>query len=224
MLSVTGNSAENVTKKNVQEFSHVVSNPCEPIVTPKSKMFKPQVSVTCQHECFQDCQPQDVPNENIMFGVIKCLSQVITKFDSVIAGSSPNEKENGHSPHVPMFSPKSEVIYEKSSSENLSRDVRKEEIKKDEQLVPESKNKEDFEVNIVGAKNNVCSECRGLSVASSPETGAYVTDVTDRVSLPATSSKIDSIHPFQRDNFNVSVTIKGNSLMFFLLKPMLSKI
>ena len=61
-----------------------------------------------------------------------------------------------------MFSPKSEVIYEKSSSENLSRDVRKEEIKKDEQLVPESKNKEDFEVNIVGAKNNVCSEYRGL--------------------------------------------------------------
>ena len=38
-----------------------------------------------------------------------------------------------------------------------------------------------------------------------------MTDVTDRVSLPATSSKIDSIHPFQRDNFNVSVTIKGNS-------------
>ena len=34
-----------------------------------------------------------------------------------------------------------------------------------------------------------------------------MTDVTDRVSLPATSSKIDSI----RDNFHVSVTIKGNS-------------
>ena len=60
-FSNSGNSAEKVTKKNVQEFSHVVSNPCEPIVTPKSKMFKPQVSVTCQHECSQDYQPQDVP-------------------------------------------------------------------------------------------------------------------------------------------------------------------
>ena len=127
-FSNSGNSAENVTKKNVQEFSHVVSNPCEPIVTPKSKMFKPQVSVTCQHECSQDCQPQDVPNENILFGVIKCLSQVITKFDSVFAGSSPNENENVHSPNVPMFSPKSEVIYEKSSSENLSREVSIKEI------------------------------------------------------------------------------------------------
>ena len=50
-----------------------------------------------------------------MFGVIKSLSQVITKFDDVIAGSSPNEKENAHSPNEPMFFPKSEVIYEKSS-------------------------------------------------------------------------------------------------------------
>ena len=146
-----------------------------------------------------------------MFGASKCLSQVITKFDSVFAGSSPNEKENGHSPHVPMFSPKSEVIYEKSSSENLSREVSIKEIKKEEQLASESKSEENLEVNIVGAKNNVCSECGGLSVASSPETRAYVTDVTDRVSLPATSSKIDSIHPFESDNFNVSVTIKGNS-------------
>ena len=208
-FSNSGNSAENVTKMNVQEFSHVVSNPCEPIVTPKSKMFKPQVSVTCQHECSQDCQPQDVPNENIMFGVIKCLSQVITKFDSVFSGSSPNEKENGHSPNVPMFYPKSEVIYEKSSSENFSQEVRKEEIKKDEKLAAESKNEENLKVNIVGAKNNnVSGECRGLSVASSPETR---TNVTDRVSLPATSSKIDSIHPFDSDNFYVSVTIKGNS-------------
>ena len=69
--------------------------------------------------------------------------------------------------------------------------------------MPESKNEENLEVNIVEAKNNVCCECRGLSVASSPETRAYVTDVTDRVSLPATSSKIDSIHPFQGDNFKV---------------------
>ena len=74
--------------------------------------------------------------------------------------------------------------------------------------MPESKNEENLEVNIVGAKNNyICSECRGLSVTSSPETRAYVTDVTDRVSLPATSSKINSIHSFESENFNVSVTI-----------------
>ena len=38
-----------------------------------------------------------------MFGVIKCLCQVITKFDGVIAGSSQNEKENAHSPSVCNF-------------------------------------------------------------------------------------------------------------------------
>ena len=76
-FSNSGNSAENVTKKNVQESSHVLSNPCEPAISSDFKMFKPQVTVS---------QPQNVPNENIMFGVIKCLSQVITKFDDVIAG------------------------------------------------------------------------------------------------------------------------------------------
>ena len=40
-----------------------------------------------------------------------------------------------------------------------------------------------------------------------------MTDVTDRVSLPAASSKIDSIHPFESDNFNVIVTIKGNTVV-----------
>ena len=38
-----------------------------------------------------------------------------------------------------------------------------------------------------------------------------MTDVTDSVSLPAISSKIDSINPFESDNFDISVTIKGNS-------------
>ena len=170
-------------------------------------MFEYQVTVTCQHGCTHEGQPQNVPNENILFGVIQCLSQVITKFDSVFAGSSPNEKENVHSPNVP----KSEIIYENSSRENLSEEVSIKEVEKEEQLAPESKNEENFEVNIVGAKNNVCSECCGLSVARSPVTRAHVTDVTDRVSLPAISSKIDSIHPFKSDNFNVSVTIKGNS-------------
>ena len=96
-----------------------MSNPCEPVILSDFKMCNPQVTVTCQHGCSQEGQRQNVPNENIMFGVIKCLSQVITKFDGVFAGSSPNAKENAHSPNVPIFSPKSEVIYEKSSSENL---------------------------------------------------------------------------------------------------------
>ena len=61
-----------------------------------------------------------------------------------------------------MFSPKSEVIYEKSSSINLSREVSIKEIIKEEHLAPESENEEYLEVNIVGAKNNVCGEYRGL--------------------------------------------------------------
>ena len=62
--------AENVTKKNVQEFSHVLSNPCEPVISSGFEMFKHQVTVTCQHGCSQEGQPQNVPNENVMFGVI----------------------------------------------------------------------------------------------------------------------------------------------------------
>ena len=37
-FSNSGNSAENVTKKNVQEFSHVLSNPCEPVISSDFKM------------------------------------------------------------------------------------------------------------------------------------------------------------------------------------------
>ena len=72
-FSNSGNSAENVTKKNVQEFSQALSNPCEPVISPESKMFKPQVTVTCQHGCSQEGLPQSVANESILFGVIKCL-------------------------------------------------------------------------------------------------------------------------------------------------------
>ena len=71
VLSVTLEiSAENVTKKNVQEFSHVLSNPCEPVISSGFEMCKPQVTVTCQHGCSQEGQPQNVPTENVMFGVI----------------------------------------------------------------------------------------------------------------------------------------------------------
>ena len=65
-FSNSGNSAGNVTKKNIQEFSHVVSNPCEPLVSSESKMFKRQVTVTCQHGCSQEGQPHNVPNENVL--------------------------------------------------------------------------------------------------------------------------------------------------------------
>ena len=72
--------------ENVQVFGHSVSTPCVPVFSPVSKMLKPQVFVTRQHGCSQDCQPQTVPNENILFGVFKCFSQVITKLDTVVAG------------------------------------------------------------------------------------------------------------------------------------------
>ena len=49
----------------------------------------------------------------------------------------------------------------------------------------------------------------------------YVTDVTDRASVPATSSKIDSVDPFESDNFNVSVTIEGNSIVHSLTQEQL---
>ena len=121
-FSNSGNSAEGVTKKNVQEFSHVVSNPCEPI-TPNSKLFKPQVSVTCQHECSQDCQPQNVLNENISFEVIKCLSQAITRCEHVVAESLPKESKIVQSLNVPVFSPNRVIDYEKSLNDNVSQEV-----------------------------------------------------------------------------------------------------
>ena len=56
----------------------------------------------------------------------------MTKFDSsVVTGSSPNENENIHSPNVPMFSLRSEVIYEKCSSENLPQEVSIKEVEKE---------------------------------------------------------------------------------------------
>ena len=52
-FSNSRNSAESFTKKNVQEFSHVLSNPCEPVISSDSKMFEPQVTVTYQNGCSQ---------------------------------------------------------------------------------------------------------------------------------------------------------------------------
>ena len=209
-FSNSGNSAENVTKKNVQEFSHVVSHSCEPIVTPKSKIFKPQVSVTCQHVCSQDCQLQNVPNENVLIEVIKCLSQAITRCEHVVAGSLPKESKIVQSLNVPAFSPNRVIDYENSLGGNIHchLETPQEVGESKEGLAPEFKNENKLKENDVEAKVVVSKTCHGLSVSSDPEAGSHM---SNNVSLPATSSKIDSIHPFQRDNFNVSVTIEGNS-------------
>ena len=198
-FSNSGNSAEGVTKKNVQEFSHVVSNPCEPIVTPKSKIFKPQVSVTCQHECSQDCQPQNVLNKNILFAVIKCLSQAITRCEHVVAGSLPKESKIVQSSNVPVFSPNRVIDHEKSLNDNVSQEVGESK----EELAPEYKNENKLKVNDVGAKFVVSKTCHGLSVSSDP--GSHV---TDSVSLPANSCRLDSVYPFKGDSFDISVTIE----------------
>ena len=193
-FSNSGNSAENVTKKNVQEFSHVVSNPCEPIVMPKSK-----VSVLCQHECSQDCQPQNVLNKNILFVVIKCLSQAITRCEHVVAGSLPKESKIVQSSNVPVFSPNRVVDHKKSLNDNVSQEVGESK----EELAPEYKNENKLKVNDVGAKFVVSKMCHGLSVSSDPRS-----HVTDRVSFPANSCRLDSVYPFKGDSFDISVTIE----------------
>ena len=43
-----------------------------------------------------------------------------------------------------MFSPRSEVIYEKCSSENLSQEVSTKEVEKEGKSAPEFKNEENF--------------------------------------------------------------------------------
>ena len=200
-FSNSGNSVEGVTKKNVQEFSHVVSNPGEPVISPKSKMFKPQVSVTCQHECSQDCQPQDVPNENILIEIIKCLSQAITRCEHVLAGSLLKESKIVQSSNVPVFSPNRVIDYEKSLNDNVSQEVGESK----EELAPEFKNENKLKVNDVEAKVVVSKTCHGLSVSSDPVSGSHV---TDSVSLPVNSCRLDSIYPFKGDSFDISVTIE----------------
>ena len=60
-------------------------------------------------------------------------------------------------------------------------------------------------VNDVESKVVVSKTCRGLSVSSDPEAGSHV---TDSVSLPANSCRLDSIYPFKGDSFDISVTIE----------------
>lgn len=181
--------------------SELVSNPCGPIVLP---MLKPQASVTCQHGCSTDCQPQNVSNEHIFLEVVKFLSQLITKFDCVVAGSLPKKGKNAHSPDVPMFSPKGQVNCEKSLNGNVSQGVSTTEWTKGKTLTPEFKN-ENLEVNDVGDKFIVSKKCHDLCDSSGPEPRSHV---TDSVSLPVSSCRLDSIHPFDGDNFNISVLIE----------------
>ena len=162
---------------------------------PKPKIFKAQVSVTCQHECSQDCQPQNVPNEHILIEVIKCLSQATTRCEHVVAGSLPKESKI-----VSVFSPNRVIDYEKSFNDNVSQEVGESK----EELAPEFKNENKLRVNDVEAKV-VSKTCHGLSVSSDPEAGSHV---TDSVSLPANSCRLDSIYPFKGDSFDISVTIE----------------
>ena len=177
-----------------------MSNPCEPIFTLKSKIFKPQVPVTCQHECSQDCQPQNVPYENILIEVIKCLSQAITRCQHVVAGSLPKESKIVQSSNVSVFSPNRVIDYEKSLNDNVSQEVGESK----EELAPDFKNENKLKVNDVEAKVVVSKTCHGLSVSSDPEAGSHA---TDSVSLPANSCRLDSIYPFKGDSFDISVTI-----------------
>ena len=72
-------------------------------------------------------------------------------------------------------------------------------------MAPEFKNENKLKVNDVESKVVVSKTCRGLSVSSDPEAGSHV---TDSVSLPANSCRLDSIYPFKGDSFDISVTIE----------------
>ena len=72
-------------------------------------------------------------------------------------------------------------------------------------MAPEYKNENKLKVNDVEAKFVVSKTCHGLCVSSEPEAGSHV---TDSVSLPANSCRLDSVYPFKGDSFDISVTIE----------------
>ena len=72
-------------------------------------------------------------------------------------------------------------------------------------MAPEFKNENKLKVNDVESKVVVSKTCHGLSVSSDPVAGSHV---TDSVSLPANSCRLDSIYPFKGDSFDISVTIE----------------
>ena len=71
-------------------------------------------------------------------------------------------------------------------------------------MTPEFKN-ENLEVNDVGDKFIVSKKCHDLCDSSGPELRSHV---TDSVSSPVSSCRLDSIYPFDGDNFNISVLIE----------------
>ena len=72
-------------------------------------------------------------------------------------------------------------------------------------MAPEFKNENELKVNYVEAKGFVSKTCHVLSVSCDHETRSHV---TDSVSLPANSCRLDSIYPLKGDNFDISVTIE----------------
>lgn len=64
---------------------------------------------------------------------------------------------------------------------------------------------ENLEVNGVGDKFIVSKKCHELCDSSGPESTSHV---TDSVSSLVSSCRLDSIHPFDGDNFNISVLIE----------------
>ena len=86
-------------------------------------------------------------------------------------------------------------------------------------MAPELKNEESLKIDDVEAKLLSLKSAVNygqLSVSSSPETRAYVTDVIDRVSLPAKPSKTDYIDPFKSENFNIFITIERKNFRALL--------
>ena len=98
-----------------------------------------------------------------------------------------------------MFSPNRVVDHKKSLNDNVSQEVGESK----EELAPEYKNENKLKVNDVGAKFVVSKMCHGLSVSSDPRS-----HVTDSVSFPANSCRLDSVYPFKGDSFDISVTIE----------------
>ena len=126
-------------------------------------------------------------------------SQAITRCEHVVAGSLPKESKIVQSSNVPVFSPNRVVDQKKSLNDNVSQEVGESK----EELAPEYKNENKLKVNDIGAKFVVSKTCHGLSVSSDPRS-----HVTDSVSFPANSCRLDSVYPFKGDSFDISVTIE----------------
>ena len=97
-------------------------------------------------------------NENILFEVIKCLLQAITRCEHVVDASLPKESKIVHSSNVPVFSPNRVIDYEKSLNDNVSQ----EDAESKEELAPEFENENKLKANDVEAKVVVSKTFLGL--------------------------------------------------------------